>query len=70
MADAGTTGRKAGPLAVMKAVFWSFLGIRKRNDLDADTVRLSPMHVIIGGLIGAAIFITTLVIVVQIVIRT
>ena len=32
-----------------KAVFWSFFGVRKRSDYEADTQRLKPQHVIAAG---------------------
>ena len=60
--------KSAGPLTVAKAVFWSFLGIRKRSAHEADTVRISPKQVIIAGLIGAALFITILLLLVRFVI--
>ena len=60
--------RKAGPLTVAKAVFWSFFGIRKRSDHESDTVRISPAQAIVAGLIGAALFVGAIVVVVQIVI--
>ena len=49
--------RKSSFAASMKAVFWSFFGVRKRRDYDRDAANLNPVHVIIAGLIGAAIFI-------------
>ncbi|WP_306391641.1 DUF2970 domain-containing protein [Telluria beijingensis] len=49
--------RKASFLATMKAVFWSFFGVRKRKDYDSDAANLNPVHVIIAGLIGVMIFI-------------
>ncbi|MCD2518126.1 DUF2970 domain-containing protein [Massilia sp. G4R7] len=49
--------RKASFLATMKAVFWSFFGVRKRSDYEKDAANLNPVHVIIAGLIGAAVFI-------------
>jgi len=49
----------------MKAVFWSFLGIRKKDDYEQDAAKLNPVHVIIAGLIGALIFIATLVLIVK-----
>ena len=49
--------RKGSFLATMKAVFWSFFGVRKRRDYEQDAANLNPVHVIIAGLIGAAIFI-------------
>lgn len=59
---------KASPLQVAKAVFWSFLGIRKRSDYEADSVELKPQQVIIAGLIGAAIFVAGLILLVRFVI--
>jgi len=61
--------RKSSPLAVAKAVFFSFLGIRKSSDYQSDAAKITPQQAIIGGLIGAAIFIATLVTIVQVVLR-
>ena len=49
--------RKASFLATMKAVFWSFFGVRKRKDYESDAANLNPVHVVIAGLIGVVIFI-------------
>lgn len=62
--------RKASFGATMKAVFWSFFGVRKRKDYESDAARLNPVHVIIAGILGAAIFVTVLVIVVRLVVRS
>ena len=50
---------KAGSsfLATMKAVFWSFFGVRKRKDYEHDAANLNPLHVIVGALLGVAVFI-------------
>ena len=53
--------RKAGPLQVAQAVFWSFLGIRKRASHERDAVTITPVQAIVAGLIGAAIFVLSLV---------
>ena len=60
--------RKGGFLATMKAVFWSFFGVRKRRDYEHDAANLNPIHVIVGGLIGVALFIGILVVVVRMVV--
>ena len=60
--------KKASPLQVAKAVFWSFLGIRKRRDYEADSVELKPQQVIIAGLIGAALLVASLILLVRFVI--
>ena len=53
--------RKAGLLDVASAVFWSFLGIRKRAAHEKDAVTIKPVQVIIAGIIGALIFVLCLV---------
>lgn len=53
--------RRAGVLQVAKAVFWSFLGIRKRAAHENDAVTITPVQVIVAGIIGAVIFVLSLV---------
>ncbi|HZN27647.1 MAG TPA: DUF2970 domain-containing protein [Burkholderiales bacterium] len=48
-----------------KAVFWSFLGIRKRSAHEKDAVTIKPAQVIVAGLIGAVIFVLSLVMLVR-----
>ncbi len=43
-----------------KAVFWSFFGVRKRADYEADTQQLKPQHVIVAGLVAALGFVLAL----------
>ena len=56
---------KAGPLQVAKAVFWSFLGIRKRSAHERDAVTITPVQAIVAGIIGAAIFVLSLLLLVR-----
>jgi hypothetical protein len=58
--------RKGGFGATMKAVFWSFFGVRKKSDYEHDSVHLNPVHVIIAALIGRLVFIGVLLLVVKI----
>ena len=60
--------KNASLLQVVKAVFWSFLGIRKRRDYETDSVELKPQQVIIAGLIGAAVLVMSLILLVRFVI--
>ena len=60
--------KQASLLQVARAVFWSFLGIRKRRDYESDSVELKPKQVIIAGLIGAAILVLSLILLVRFVI--
>ncbi len=50
---------------VFKAVFWSFFGVRKGRDLEADAAHIKPQHVILAGLLGGAIFVISLVLLVN-----
>lgn len=62
------TQRKLSFAATMKAVFWSFFGVRKRKDYEADSASLNPLHVAIAGVIGALLFVGILVTIVRIVV--
>jgi len=53
--------RKASFLQTMRAVAWSFFGVRKSADYERDVQQLNPVHVIIAGVIGAVIFIGILI---------
>jgi hypothetical protein len=57
--------RAAGPFDVAKAVFWSFLGIRKQAAHEKDAVTIKPVHAIVAGIIGAVIFVLTLIVLVR-----
>ena len=52
-----------------KAVFWSFFGVRKRSDYEADTQRLKPVHVIVAGIVTCAAFVLVLFGIVKLVTR-
>jgi hypothetical protein len=58
--------RKASFGATLRAVFWSFFGVRKGRDYAHDAANLHPVHVIVAALIGVAIFIGVLVLLVRI----
>ena len=52
-----------------KAVFWSFFGVRRRADYEADTQKLKPQHLIAAGLVSAAAFVLLLFGIVKLVTR-
>ncbi len=57
--------RKGSFLGTMRAVAWSFLGIRKGKGYEQDVNQLNPVHVIIAGVVGAVIFVLALVMLVK-----
>jgi amino acid transporter len=52
-------------LRTVKAVAWSFLGIRKNSASQEDMSKLNPLHVILAALIGVALFVGALVLLVN-----
>jgi UDP-N-acetylmuramyl pentapeptide phosphotransferase/UDP-N-acetylglucosamine-1-phosphate transferase len=60
-----TSQRKASFGATIKAVLWSFFGVRKRSDYEKDAQQLNPVHVIIAGIVAAAIFVAILLLIVN-----
>ncbi len=60
---------KAATLSqVMAAVLWSFFGVRKGHAMARDAVSIKPHHVIIAGVLLAAILVISLIVLVQIII--
>ena len=57
--------REAGLLETVRAVLWSFFGVRGKSDYEADAARLNPVHVIIAGVAAAALFVFTLIMIVR-----
>ena len=66
--DEPATARKANFGQTFRAVVWSFLGIRRSADHAQDVKKLNPIHVVIAGVIGAAVFVIFLVVLVHFVI--
>jgi Protein of unknown function (DUF2970) len=59
------TQRPASLLQTMRAVAWSFFGVRRKADYEQDVAKLNPVHVVIGGLVGAALFVLAIVLLVR-----
>ena len=57
--------RKLSFLQTLRAVAWSFFGVRKAADLEKDVNQLNPVHVVIAGVIGALVLVAVLATVVN-----
>ena len=57
--------RKGSFGQTMKAVAWSFFGVRRAAEYERDVSRLNPVHVVIAGVIGAALFVLALLLLVN-----
>lgn len=49
----------------VKAVAWSFIGLRARGDFEEDIKHLSLLHIIAVGLVGIFVFVAALVLLVN-----
>ena len=57
--------RRGSFLQTLRAVFWSFFGVRRRANFEQDVQKLNPVHLIIAGVVAAAVFVAVLVMLVQ-----
>jgi hypothetical protein len=48
-----------------KAVAWSFFGVRKGSEYERDIAELKPQHVVVVGIVCAALFVGALVVLVK-----
>ena len=62
--------RKASLLRTLLAVFWSFFGVRKSKDLERDVSELNPLHLVVAGVVVAALFVGALIALVNWVIKS
>ena len=63
-----STAPRAGALRAASAVAWGFFGVRKNNGHAGDIAQISPVQIVVAGLVGAGLFIGTLLTVVALVV--
>ena len=63
MAD--TPKQKSSLLRTVKAVAWSFIGLRKGSEFEEDVKQLNPLHIVAVGIAGAVVLVLALVAVVH-----
>ena len=49
----------------VKAVAWSFVGLRARGEYEEDVKNLNPLHIIMVGLAAVFVFVLVLVLLVN-----
>lgn len=45
----------------VRAVAWSFLGVRRNSEFQEDMARINPFHIIAVGVAGALLFVGSLI---------
>ena len=53
--------RKGSIWRTIKAVSWSFVGLRARGDYEKDVQQLNPVHILVVGLVGVLVFVGGLI---------
>ena len=57
--------RRGSFAQTMRAVAWSFFGVRRSADYAQDVQKLNPVHVVVAGIVGALLFIAVLLLLVR-----
>jgi hypothetical protein len=52
---------KGSLLHTIRAVAWSFIGIRKNSGYQDDLAKLNPLHVVAVAIAGVVLFIVSLI---------
>ena len=60
-----TPKQKSSLLRTVKAVAWSFIGLRKGSEFEEDVKQLNPLHIVAVGIAGAVVLVVALVAVVH-----
>jgi hypothetical protein len=57
----GSRPTTAQALRALRMVFWAFFGIRKGIASEHDLASIRPWHLVVAALLGAALFVATIV---------
>jgi len=55
------TQRKGSIWRTIKAVSWSFVGLRSRGEYEKDVAQLNPVHIVVVALVGVLVFVGGLI---------
>ena len=69
MKQVSASHKHTNPLHAMRAVLWSFFGVRSKSEYQADINRLSMTQIIVAGVVGAVLFVMSLLLLVYFVTR-
>lgn len=63
--DMAQAPRKTSFLRTVRAIAWSFFGVRRNSAYQEDLASLNPFHVIITGIAGAVLLVVALIVLVN-----
>jgi hypothetical protein len=59
------SSRKGSLWQAVKAVGWSFFGVRKKSAFQDDLAKLNPLHIIAVAFVGVVLFVGGLIVLVR-----
>ncbi len=62
--------RPASFLQAAKMIFWAFFGVRQKRHGESDLVKLTPLQIVVAGILGGAVFVLVLVFVVRTIVQS
>lgn len=57
--------QRAGFWQAAKSIFWAFFGVRRRHHGELDSLRLTPLQIVVAGILGGGLFVLVIVLVVK-----
>ena len=57
--------RPGGLFGAVKMIFWAFFGVRQKRHGESDLMKLTPLQIVVAGILGGAVFVLVLVVVVR-----
>lgn len=69
MQDKTVTEDKASLFQVVKMVLWTLIGVRGQQGYEHDVAKIKPKQAIIAGIIGAVLFVLTVIVLVNLAIN-
>jgi hypothetical protein len=59
------SGKKGSLLRTARALLWALLGVRKGSDYQKDVENITPLQVVVGGLVAIFILVAGLILIVN-----
>lgn len=56
---------KGGRLRAVRAIGWALLGVRKGSDYEKDVKSITPLQVVVGGLVAVFLLVAGLILMVN-----
>lgn len=57
--------KKSSVLRTARALLWALLGVRKGSDYQKDVENITPLQVVVGGLVAIFILVAGLILIVN-----